>query len=110
MEKKCNACATKDRECVVDKGKKRCTECEGAKTKCSFILEGQQGRTRATTKAKTPEVPPRPLKRKRGEKTVPPPPTLHLPVIQLTTRSPATLPSVPSYLTKNSRDCHQPSS
>ncbi|KAF8799314.1 hypothetical protein BYT27DRAFT_7217869 [Phlegmacium glaucopus] len=102
MEKKCKTCETKEKECVVAKGKRRCTECEGARTKCSFVPEIQRARTRAATKAKTPEDTPRPPKRKRGTDTVARPPALHIPIVEITTKSPATLPSVPAYLTRES--------
>ncbi|KAF8804093.1 hypothetical protein BYT27DRAFT_7259540 [Phlegmacium glaucopus] len=102
MEKKCKTCHTKERECVVDKGKRRCTECEGAKTKCSFVPDLPRARTRAATKAQTVEDTPRPLKRKRGVDSAPKTPVRHIPIVEITTASPATLPSIPVYLTKES--------
>ncbi|KAF8805729.1 hypothetical protein BYT27DRAFT_7295913 [Phlegmacium glaucopus] len=102
MEKKCKTCETKEKECVVAKGKRRCMECKGSKTKCSFIPEVQRACTRAATKAKTPEDTPRPLKRKRGTDTAAQPPTIHIPIVEITTKSPATLPSIPVYLTRDS--------
>ncbi|KAF8806947.1 hypothetical protein BYT27DRAFT_7211935 [Phlegmacium glaucopus] len=104
MEKKCESCDTKEKECVVDKGKRRCTECESSRTKCSFVPTVQKVRTRAATKAKMPETHPRPLKRKRGEKSAPELPRLHVPIVEIIATSLATLPTIPAYLTKNSLD------
>ncbi|KAF8799509.1 hypothetical protein BYT27DRAFT_7217652 [Phlegmacium glaucopus] len=100
MEKKCETCDKKEKPCVVGKGKRRCTECESSKTKCSFV-DGQRGPAKSTTQQKAVVVAPRAPKRKRGVKTSSPPRATHLPFVQLTARSPATLPVVPGYLTTN---------
>ncbi|KAF8805016.1 hypothetical protein BYT27DRAFT_7258602 [Phlegmacium glaucopus] len=101
MEKKCATCKNKEKECVVGKGKRRCTECEASKTKCSFVPEGR-GRSKAAPDAKVQHDEPLTLKRKRGEKAGPAPRAPHLPFIDIIMTSPATLPSIPTYLTKES--------